>query len=146
MIPSRPLRIAGAGRAISSEDYVMTLLSPGDSRPAPSPSVLIADPCPLGHGAPFLPLDPERLRLGIANRRIHLAALESRMVTACEAAAARNAPRSVQVHDRETWDRAMWDRYLRAAAGLEPEYGPRLRRLYQEIDQLGRLAELRPTA
>ena len=126
MIPSRPLRIAGAGRAFSSEDYVMTLLSPGDSRPAPSPSVLIADPCPLGHGAPFLPLDPERLRLGIANRR--------------------NAPRSVQVHDRETWDRAMWDRYLRAAAGLEPEYGPRLRRLYQEIDQLGRLAELRPTA
>jgi hypothetical protein len=44
--------------------------------------------------------------------------------------------------DRGTWDRATWQRYLDAAARLEPQYGPAMRRLLQEIDQLNRLMAL----
>jgi hypothetical protein len=36
----------------------------------------------------------------------------------------------------------MQDRHLDAAAGLEPEYGPRMRRLYKEIARLQRLCDL----
>jgi hypothetical protein len=35
-----------------------------------------------------------------------------------------------------------WCRYLAAAMRLEAEYGPRLRRLHQEIGQLERLMTL----
>ena len=64
------------------------------------------------------------------------------MVAACENAAARGAARTVRLDDRATWDRAMWQRYLDAAARLEPDYGPAMRRLYLEIDQLERLLAL----
>ena len=43
------------------------------------------------------------------------------MAASCEAAAARGAPRAIRVDDRGTWDRAMWQRYLDAAARLEPD-------------------------
>ena len=36
----------------------------------------------------------------------------------------------------------MWQRYLDVAARLEPDFGPRMRRLLQEIDQLTRLMAL----
>ena len=87
-------------------------------------------------------LDRSHLATGIASRRRRLADLEAAMAASCEAAAARGAPRAIRVEDRETWDRAMWRRYLDAAARLEPDYGPLMRRLLQEIDRLQRLLDL----
>ena len=43
---------------------------------------------------------------------------------------------------RETWDRPTWNRYLAAAAALEGQYGPPMRRLLREIDQLERVLAL----
>jgi hypothetical protein len=48
----------------------------------------------------------------------------------------------VRIDDRATWDRPTWQRYLDAATRLEPDYGPPMRRLLQEIDQLTRLIDL----
>ena len=87
-------------------------------------------------------LDRNHLVSGIVSRRRRLADLEAAMAASCEAAAARVAPRGIRVDDRATWDRAMWQRYLDAAARLEPDYGPLMRRLLQEIDRLQRLLDL----
>jgi hypothetical protein len=87
-------------------------------------------------------LDLARLHSGVAARRAQLASLETEMVAACEQSAARGRPGSVRMDDRETWDRSTWDRYLAAATRLEPDYGPAMRRLLQEIDQLTRLMTL----
>ena len=87
-------------------------------------------------------LDRDHLRSGVMARRRTLAELETAMVAACEAAAARCAARGVRIEDRASWDRTMWQRYLDAATRLEPQYGPAMRRLYQEIDQLERLLAL----
>ena len=87
-------------------------------------------------------LDCAGLRGGIARRRLALADLEAGLVTACERAAARGASRAVRIDDRATWDRATWQRYLDAATRLEPDYGPSMRRLLREIDQLMRLIDL----
>jgi hypothetical protein len=87
-------------------------------------------------------LDRDRIRAGIARRRQALAGLEAALVAACEQAAARGARSCVRIDDRATWDRAMWQRYLDAAARLEPDYGPGMRRLLREIDQLTRLMAL----
>ena len=78
----------------------------------------------------------------IVRRRAALAALESEMIAACETAAL--ATRSVTDGplDCERWDRATWHRYLAAAMRLETVYGPRMRRLHQEIGQLERLMTL----
>jgi len=87
-------------------------------------------------------LDRGGLRAGIARRRQTLANLEASLVTACEQAAVRGIRHGVRVDDRATWDRATWQRYLAAAAQLEAKYGPPMRRLLQEIDQLERLIAL----
>jgi len=92
-------------------------------------------------------LDGCGLRTGIAGRRQRIDDLEQQLVSECERAAAHRASPSVRIDDRETWDRATWDRatwdrYLTTAAGLELDYGPWLRQLYREIDQLERLAAL----
>ena len=78
----------------------------------------------------------------IVRRRAALAALEAEMIAACETAAM--ATRSVAGGplDCECWDRATWHRYLAAAMRLETFYGPRMRRLRQEIGQLERLMTL----
>ena len=44
--------------------------------------------------------------------------------------------------DRETWDRATWDRYLAAASEHEPDYMPRIRRLLGEITNIDKLLAL----
>jgi hypothetical protein len=44
--------------------------------------------------------------------------------------------------ERTHWERTVWHRYLAAAMRLEPDYGPRIRRLCQEIGQLERLKTL----
>ena len=87
-------------------------------------------------------LDSKGLRASIARRRDFLLNLELEMVAACEAAAARDRADGVRMDDRETWDRATWTRYLAAAARLEPEFGPPMRRLLREIDQLERVLAL----
>ena len=80
-----------------------------------------------------------RLTRQIEFRRMQLAELEAEMVTACEAAALGGRPRREAESDREHWDRTTWQRYLAAAMRLEATYGPRMRRLHQEIGQLERL-------
>src|ERR1019366_1675297 len=78
----------------------------------------------------------------IVRRRAALAALESEMIAACEAAALGVHPETDGPLDCEGWDRATWHRYLAAAMRLETVYGPRMRRLRQEIGQLERLMTL----
>jgi hypothetical protein len=121
----------------------MTHLTPGDTRTIGPPRPF--DAAPSGqrefHTASCR-LDRDRLQAGIASRRLELTRLECALVTACENAARRGARRGVRIGDRETWDRATWQRYLDGASRLEPEYGPRMRQLLREIDQLTRLAEL----
>ena len=79
----------------------------------------------------------------IARRRAALAALEAEMTAACEAAAlGTRSRRDVPITSAGTsagWDRAASHRYLAAAMRLEADYGPRMRRLRQEIGQLERL-------
>ena len=99
---------------------------------------------PDGGAVPLPPstLSCRMLDLTIARRRAALAELEAEMTAACEAAALGTRPRTSGAIDREHWDRATWHRYLAAAMRLEVEYGPRMRRLRQEIGQLERLMTL----
>ncbi len=82
------------------------------------------------------------LTLQIASRQARLAECEAEMLAACEAAALGSRPRTDATAKRERWNRATWHRYLAAAMRLEATYGPRLRRLRQEIGQLERLMTL----
>ena len=82
------------------------------------------------------------LELKITGRSAQLAELEGQMVAACEAAALGACPGSRPTLDRKHWDRTTWNRYLAAAMRLESRYGPRMRLLRQEIDQLERLMKL----
>jgi hypothetical protein len=87
-------------------------------------------------------LDRNILRHGIAARRHRVAELETSMVEACERAAVPGACRNVRVDDRKTWDKAAWQLYLEAAARLEPDYLPQMRRLLRDIDRFERLLTL----
>lgn len=84
----------------------------------------------------------QQLRDGIADRRRRLLDLELAMVAACEAEAARGRSPGVWMHDRGTWDQPTWHRYLAAAAAVEHEFGPPMRQLHREIDQLERVLAL----
>lgn len=102
----------------------------------------------IGHAArmaaPVAPtrLDREVLRLGVALRREALARLQEEMVASCEAAAGLGDPRTCAPDDRASWDRGAWRRYLDAAVRLEGGYGPRMRRLREDIARLERLLDL----
>jgi len=86
--------------------------------------------------APLLPrLNREMICRSVALRRKRLAELEAQMADACDAAAAGPS-------DRRCWDRATWQRYLDAATRLEGSYGPRMRRLRDDIARLDRLLDL----
>ena len=78
----------------------------------------------------------------IARRRAALAAVEAEMIGACETAALGVHPETDGPLDCKRRDRATWHRYLAAAMRLETVYGPRMRRLRQEIGQLERLMTL----
>jgi hypothetical protein len=52
------------------------------------------------------------------------------------------ADRGVLIDDRETWGRAMWQRYLATATQIEPDIMPEMLRLLSEIDRLQRLLML----
>ena len=92
------------------------------------------------------PLDRRVLTLNIARRRARLADLETEMIAACEAAAPGYPSRASAMSKRRSWDRTAWHRYLATAMRMEAAYGPRMRRLRQEIGQLERLMELRIVA
>ena len=82
------------------------------------------------------------LTLQIASRRSRLAELEAEMIAACEAAAVGTRYRTNATSERKHWGRTTWYRYLATAMRLEATYGPRMRRLRQEIGQLERLKTL----
>lgn len=110
----------------------MTPLTPGGT-PGPATPLLSNVLPPLG-------IDGGRLRAAIAARRARIALIEAEWVATCERCAARNTGRGIhRVEDRETWDRAMWDRYLAAAVDTQPDFLPPLRRLYEEVRRLERL-------
>jgi hypothetical protein len=111
----------------------MTCLRPAGSSVANLPATSRAHPPRL---------DLQSLRAGIDERRRKLLDLELAMVAKCEAQAARGRASTVQMRGRETWDRPTWNRYIAAAAALEGQYGPPMRRLLREIDQLERVLAL----
>ena len=124
----------------------MTHLSPGDPEPT-TPSSLLS-PSPTNSQPPraiHCGLDREHLGAPIAERRRTLAELETALVAVCERAAARHAAPSVYIANRETWDKATWNRYLAAATRFEPDYMPPMRRLLSEIERLERLMTLPST-
>ena len=91
-------------------------------------------------------LDPGLLRLGLALRRDALAGLEAELVEGCEAAAGLgDSHRTSDPADRSRWDRSAWGRYLGAAVRLEGSFGPRMRRLRDDIARLERLLDLLAT-
>ena len=119
----------------------MTQLSPDGGATSPPP-VLLSRP---SSARPVLPhpfSGQMLLTLQIASRRARLAACEAEMIAACETAARSRRSRTNVLVERERWNRATWHRYLAAAMRLEATYGPRLRRLRQEIGQLERLKTL----
>jgi hypothetical protein len=95
---------------------------------------------------PSAMLSRQVLDMQVRVRRARLAELEAEMIAACEAAAGGMRPRTNAGFEREHWDRATWHRYLAAAMRLEAEFGPRMRRLRQEIGQLERLITLQIAA
>ena len=111
----------------------MTHLSPDGGALSP-PSARAALPHPLS--------GKMLLTFQIASRRARLVALETEMITACEAAALGARSRTNATVDRDQWDRTAWRRYLAAAMRLQSDYGPRMRRLRQEIGQLEPLRTL----
>jgi len=109
--------------------------------PMPVPSAAIGRPAQAASPFPAH-LSREVLRLGVALRREVLAGLEAEMVEDCEAAAGLGDPRTCAPDDRALWDRGAWRRYLDAAVRLEAGYGPRMRRLREDIARLERLLDL----
>ena len=121
----------------------MTHLTPAETGTPMIPARPSSGDLAAPRAAPPSPrLDRAGLQRGLALRRNRLAALEAAMVAACEQAAARDCGGAVRIDDRETWDRATWHRYLAEATRLEPEYGPGMRRLWQEIGRLEALMAL----
>ena len=99
------------------------------------------------HASPAQPLGihPGRIHDAITARRALIARIESAWVSACEREARRNLAPGILLDDRETWDKATWNRYLTAAAKTEARFLPRMRRLYNEIARLERMLALPAT-
>ena len=114
----------------------MTHLSPAATRRRTSP--------PLAPSPSFNALlgDRSHLRSALQDKRGTIARLEAAWVAAAEANATAGCARGIRTDNRETWDRATWDRYLAAASQHEPDYMPRIRRLLSEIANLEKLLAL----
>jgi len=126
----------------------MTDLSPAGGAASPLPSTFLRTsirPAPAQPALPH-PLDRRVLTLKIACRCARLAELEAEMIAACEAAALGYPSQASATPKRGHWDRTTWHRYLATAMRMEAAYGPRMRRLRQEIGQLERLMDLRIAA
>jgi hypothetical protein len=89
-------------------------------------------------------IDPNRIQVAVASRRAEIAALELEWTSVSERAAARSLGGADRLGERESWDRATWDRYLSAASDCQERYLPRLHRLYAEVARLERLADPLP--
>ncbi|MBV9749386.1 MAG: hypothetical protein JO157_11275, partial [Acetobacteraceae bacterium] len=85
---------------------------------------------------PALAGDRGTLRDKLAGKRTQVARLETEWVGAAESDISRHLGHGVRIHDRETWDRPTWTRYLAAAEAHEPLFKPRIRRLLAEIASL----------
>jgi hypothetical protein len=124
----------------------MTLLSPDGGAVPPPPSTFSRqepdEPSPARPALPHPFSGHMLLTLQIVSRRARLAELEAEMVAACEAAALGTRSRTSTTAERRHWGRTTWHRYLVAAMRLEATYGPRMRRLRQEIGQIERLKTL----
>jgi hypothetical protein len=124
----------------------MPHLSPdGGAMPPPPATLSRQTPTRLSSARPALPhpfSGQMLLTLQIASRRARLAECEAEMIAACEAAALGARSPTSATAERERWNRTIWHRYLVAAMRLEATYGPRMRRLRQEIGQLERLKTL----
>jgi hypothetical protein len=124
----------------------MTQLSPdGGAMSPPSATLSRQTPTRPSSARPALPhpfSGQMLLTLQIASHRARVAELEAEMIAACEAAARGTRSRTNATAGRERWNRTTWHRYLAAAMRLEATYGPRMRRLRQEIGQLERLKTL----
>jgi hypothetical protein len=126
----------------------MTHLSPAGGAASPPPPTFprtSIQPAPAQPALPH-PLNRQVLTLKIACRHARLAELEAEMIAACEAAALGYPSRASATPKRGHWDRTTWHRYLSTAMRMEAAYGPRMRRLRQEIGQLERLMDLRIAA
>jgi len=126
----------------------MTHLPPTGGAASPPPSTfprISIQPAPAQPALPH-PLDRQVLTLKVACRRARLAELEAEMIAVCEAAALGYPSRASATPKRGHWDRTTWHRYLATAMRMEAAYGPRMRRLRQEIGQLERLMDLRIAA
>jgi hypothetical protein len=126
----------------------MTHLPPAGGATSPPPSAFPPTsnrPAPTQQALPH-PLDRRVLTLNIACRRERLEDLEAEMIAACEAAAPGYPFRASGRSNRGHWDRTAWHRYLATAMRMEAAYGPRMRRLRQEIGQIERPIELRIAA
>ena len=126
----------------------MPYLSPDGGAASPPPSTFLRtsiQPAPAHPTLPH-PLNRQVLTLKIACRRARLAELEAEMIAACEAAALGYPSPASATPKRGHWDRTTWHRYLATAMRMEAAYGPRMRRLRQEIGQLERLIALRIAA
>jgi len=87
-------------------------------------------------------LDREALRFGIALRRERLAESEAELVAGCEAAAHHGEAGTSARTTAALGPLHMAARYLAASARLEGCYGPRMRRLRENIARLERLLDL----
>jgi hypothetical protein len=102
----------------------------------PDVALIPGDPDPIPAA---LGIDQDCLQNAIARRRAQITRIEAEWVAICERRAARGAGNHIRIDDRATWDRAMWNRYLAAAANTQAAYLPRLVRLYDEAVRLERL-------
>lgn len=113
--------------------------------PVPPPIAFHPTLLPPPAALPVPHLSHEMIRRAVAAHRALLADLEAQMIGACDAAAGRGVPASAP-DDRRGWDRMAWGRYLAAATRLETSYGPRMRRLRDDIARLDCLLDLRIAA
>ena len=111
-----------------------------------SPTVTARRALPPASAAPpaFTALlgDRSRLRSALQDKRATIARLEAAWVAAAEVDAIAGHTRAVRMDNRESWDRATWDRYLTAASQREPEFMPRIRRLLAEMTSIEKLLAL----
>jgi hypothetical protein len=126
----------------------MTHLPPAGGAASPPPSTFLRTSIQpaLAHPTFPHPLNRQVLTLKIACRRARLAELEAEMIAACEAAALGYPSPASATPKRGHWERTTWHRYLATAMRMEAAYGPRMRRLRQDIGQLERLMDLRIAA
>ena len=115
----------------------MTRLSPATTARRALPPAAVASPA-------FTALlgDRGRLRSALLDKRATIARLEAAWVAAAEADATAGRARAVRMDNRNSWDRATWDRTLAAASQREPEFMPRIKRLLGELASIEKLLAL----